>query len=266
MTNLKGIDVSSHNGRIDWEKAKPHIDFAIIRAGFGNKNEDTCFARNMSECNRLKIPVGAYWFSYAYTEEMALNEAKYLCSLLSQYQVQYPVAYDFEYDSVTFASKHDVVISTALMNKMATVFLEYVAKSGYQPMIYSNIDFLNRGFSELTNKFDLWLAQWKVSKPSKSCSIWQYSDTAKIDGVPGTPDVNISYVDYADKVQTKINDNLRTIIASRLPEKWWNDYLSVARDVINGKYGNGATRKVKLKEGGFDPTFVQVIVNYLLGQ
>lgn len=263
---MTGIDVSSHNSRIDWDKAKKHIDFAMVRAGFGNQNVDTRFERNMEECNRLKIPVGAYWFSYAYTEEMALNEAKFFCSLLSKYQVQFPVAYDFEYDSVSFASKHNVAIGTDLMNKMADTFLSYVTKSGYHPILYTNLDFYNRGFSKLAEKYDLWFAQWKVNKPSKPCAIWQYADTAKIDGVPGDPDMNISYVDYTLKTNKEIDTNFKTKIASRLPDTWWNDMVSVAKDVINGKYGNGDTRKSKLKASGFDYTVVQTIVNYLLGK
>lgn len=263
---MTGVDVSSHNGRIDWDKAKKHIDFAIVRAGFGNKNTDTRFERNMEECNRLKIPVGSYWFSYAYTPEMAENEAKYICSLLSKYNVQFPVAYDFEYDSVTFASKHDVVVGTQLMVNMAEAFLSYVEKSGYIPLLYTNLDFYNRGFSKLADKYDIWFAQWKVSKPSKLCSIWQYADTAEIEGIPGSPDMNISYVDYALRTDTSVDDRFKTNVAKRIPDKWWNDMVSVAKDVINGKYGNGDVRKAKLKASGFDYTVVQAIVNYLLGK
>ena len=64
---LKGIDVSEHQGTIDWNQVKGNIDFAILRAGYGNNNIDKQFIRNICECNRLGIPVGIYWFSYAYT-------------------------------------------------------------------------------------------------------------------------------------------------------------------------------------------------------
>mgnify|MGYP003289643337 CR=1 FL=1 len=263
---IKGIDVSSHNGLIDWEKAKKHIDFAIIRAGFGKENIDTRFERNISECNRLKIPAGAYWFSYAYNEQMALNEAKFLCSLLSKYEVTYPVAFDFEYDSVSFANKHNVVVTSDLMYRMADIFLKYVCQSGYKPILYTNLDFYNRGFDMLAESYDLWFAQWKVSKPSKPCAIWQYADNGTIEGVPGQPDLNISYVEYRNDINNNLSNTFKLNIANKLPDKWWQNYRDVAKDVIDGKYGNGDTRKAKLKASGFDYTFVQTIVNYLLGK
>ena len=69
MTMKKGIDVSKHQGVIDWQKVKEAgIEFAMIRAGYGAGNVDAQADRNFSECNRLGVPCGVYWFSYAYTE------------------------------------------------------------------------------------------------------------------------------------------------------------------------------------------------------
>ena len=82
---MKYIDVSAHQGEIDWEKVKGSVDGVIIRAGYGKNNIDKYFRRNVSECNRLGIPCGAYWFSYAYTPEMAQAEADYLISAVNPY-------------------------------------------------------------------------------------------------------------------------------------------------------------------------------------
>ena len=76
MGILNGIDVSTWQGKIDWEKAKAEIDFVILRLGYGQKSLDGQAKRNLSELNRLGIPYGVYWLSYAYTVEMAKNEAK----------------------------------------------------------------------------------------------------------------------------------------------------------------------------------------------
>ena len=72
---IKGIDVSEHNGVIDWEKVKAsNVEFAMIRAGYG-RTVDLRFKRNAEECNRLGIPFGVYWFSYALNAIGAALEA-----------------------------------------------------------------------------------------------------------------------------------------------------------------------------------------------
>ena len=73
---MTGVDVSTHNGVVNWELAKQNIDFAIIRAGYGKNNIDKCAKQNVEGCEKNGIPFGLYWFSYAYTVDMARNEAK----------------------------------------------------------------------------------------------------------------------------------------------------------------------------------------------
>ncbi len=96
----KGIDVSEHNGVIDWEKAKASgVGFAMIRAGYGRTVEKQ-FKRNISECNRVGLPCGVYWFSYALNAVGAANEAKACLKAIAPYKVDLPVAFDLEHDSV----------------------------------------------------------------------------------------------------------------------------------------------------------------------
>ena len=109
---LKGIDVSEHQGRINWEQVKGHVDFVMLRAGYGRNNIDKQFIRNIEECNRLGIPVGIYWFSYAWNEEMARNEAKYVLEAIKPYKIDYPISYDLEYD--TLKKKADALLALAL--------------------------------------------------------------------------------------------------------------------------------------------------------
>ena len=94
-----GIDVSQHQGIIDWEKVKNHIDFAIIRCGYGQDipgQDDRMFKRNADECTRLNIPFGVYLYSYAKNETEALSEAKHVLRLIEGYQMAYPIYLDLE--------------------------------------------------------------------------------------------------------------------------------------------------------------------------
>lgn len=214
---LKGIDVSKHNGVIKWMDVKYHIDFAMLRAGYGKNNIDSMFNRNATECERHGIPYGVYWFSYAYTPEMARNEAKYCLEIISEYNPTFPVCFDFEYDSTAYAKKNGVTVTKKLMCDMAIAFLSEIEKAGYYAMNYTNIDYLNKGFSSLTSKYDTWLAQWSVKTPSKPCGIWQYSDSGKVAGIAGKVDMNYSYHDYAEitnKMKNK-KDNNRAIVKEK---------------------------------------------------
>lgn len=211
---LKGIDVSKHQGAIRWDLVKPQIDFAMLRAGYGKGNIDAFFDVNAVNCNHLKIPIGAYWFSYAYTEEMARNEAKFCINIIKTHKIEYPVCFDFEYDSEKYAKKNGVTVNKALLNKMAIAFLSEIEKAGYYAMNYTNIDYINRGFSELTSRYDTWLAQWSVKEPTKKCGIWQYSDNGKVNGINGRVDMNYSYHDYKEVIKNMKKDN-KTIVKEK---------------------------------------------------
>ena len=93
----KGIDVSKHNGTIDWEKAKSGLDFAMLRIGFGgdiSSQDDVQFNRNVSECERLGIPWGGYLYSYALNTSQAQSEAKHAIRLLKGKTPTYPIFID----------------------------------------------------------------------------------------------------------------------------------------------------------------------------
>ena len=100
----KGIDVSQHQGKIDWEMVKiSGIDFAVIRCGYGmdqTDQDDDQWLRNVSECERLGIPYGVYLYSYADTVEKAKSEADHVIRLIKDKKLSYPVYYDLEDDSL----------------------------------------------------------------------------------------------------------------------------------------------------------------------
>ena len=137
---IKGIDVSEHNGIIDWEKVKASgIGFAMLRGGYG-QTLDKQFKRNASECNRLGIPCGIYWFSYALNAIGAEQEATVCLEAIKPYRIDFPVAFDLEYDSVKYAQKKGVYIGTGLASDMARAFLRKIRDAGYSAMNYTNQD------------------------------------------------------------------------------------------------------------------------------
>lgn len=275
MATKKGIDVSTHQGTINWDKVKGNIDFAIIRAGCGKNIIDSQFHNNAAACSRLGIPFGVYWFSYAYTEAMAKAEADYVCNAAAKYKLAYPICFDFEYDSYNYAVKNGVTPTKGLLVKMATAFLNRVEERGYYAMNYTNLDYLSRGFSGITDKYDTWLAQWGVSSPSRSCGIWQYSSAGNVPGISGNVDMDYAYKDYPsiiatmgtssnDTVNGTTNDKTKEEQLGNLKNEMWGKYYSIAKEVLDGKWGNGDARKNKLTGAGYDYNFVQSIVNIIV--
>lgn len=268
----KGIDVSTWQGEIDWNKVKSNIDFAILRGGYGFDSVDGQFHRNASECTRLGIPFGVYWFSYALNVSEAIKEAQFCHETIKKYSIKYPVCYDWEYDSDSYANKCGVRITNNLRAEFAKAFLNQIEKYGYYAMLYTNYDYLNKGFSSLLGVYDIWWAQWGVASPSKGCGIWQAADNWNIPGINGRVDGNISYRDFPAIIKAmqsgekyyNLTQSIKNKAIAALSEEWWNRYNEAANDVIKGKYGNGSAREDALKKAGFDYDVVQNLVNAYL--
>lgn len=199
----KGIDVSQWQGTIDWTKVKAAgIEFAMIRAGYGQNNIDPQFERNISECNRLGIPCGIYWFSYAYTEAMAIREAEYALSAVEPYKLDYPIAFDYEGASVDYAKKNGVVPDRARVTALANAFCGRIEQAKYYAMVYTNPAYLSQYYDSYVPKsYDIWLAQWPSnpdlnSKPSQAGGIWQYTNSGSVDGISVRVDMDAAYYDY----------------------------------------------------------------------
>lgn len=195
----KGIDISKHNGTIDFHKVKKDgIEFAMIRAGFGSSTVDTHFHRNVKGAKSSGIKCGVYWFSYAYTPQMAKAEAKKCIETIKPYTLEYPVAFDFEYASVNYAKDNGVKITKALASQIADTFLSTVKNAGYNVILYTNIDYYNNYFNDtVKKKYDIWLAAYREAKPNFNQKIWQYSETGSVNGIKGRVDMNISYYQAA---------------------------------------------------------------------
>ena len=132
----KGIDVSHHQGTIDWQKVKNDgIDFAIIRCGYGGNYtsyDDRQWLRNVSECERLGIPYGVYLYSYSENTEDAKSEAAHVLRLLEGHNPAYGVYYDLEDENTTGT------VSNTTIGTIAKTFCDQVSASGYKVGIYAS--------------------------------------------------------------------------------------------------------------------------------
>lgn len=193
--NIKGVDVSKHQGRINWAKVKNDgISFAMIRAGYGNGNKDRFFDENIKNATANGIKCGVYWFSYAYNAETARKEAAACLEIIRPYKIDYPVAFDFEYDTVTYAKRLGITVTKEIASEIADIFLSTVKAAGYRVINYTNIDYYNNFFnSKVKEKYDVWLAAYRKKEPNYGQKIWQFTDSGKVDGISGKVDMNISH-------------------------------------------------------------------------
>ena len=197
---MKGIDISEHQGEINWDAVRG-VDFVMLRAGYSQGNIDKQFVRNIGACNRLGIPCGVYWFSYAYTEDMARREAEHCLKAVAPYKLALPVAFDWEYESCNWAVKQGVKPTRALATAMCHAFCGTVKAAGLTPMNYTNPDYLNQFYDETTLSYPLWLAQWATAityqNPKADIWLWQYG-LASVTGFSREVDGNVGYINLEE--------------------------------------------------------------------
>lgn len=198
--SLKGIDVSNANGRVDWDKLKGNINFAILRCGIGSdivSQDDKQWARNVAECNRLGIPWGTYLYSYAMSTAEAESEAAHALRLLKELKPTYPVYIDME-DADGYKAKRGG-ISKQRATDICRIFCERVTAAGYTAGVYANKDWaVNRLDMAQLSKYTFWLAQYndKVTY-SGQYDMWQYTSDGSMPSVSGQVDLNYCYKDFA---------------------------------------------------------------------
>lgn len=188
---FRGIDISENNGLIDWPRVSG-VDFVIVRAGYGRNNIDQEAVRNCNGVQSRGFSMGLYWFSYAYTVEMARNEGQYAAAFAHSYNIDLPIFFDFEYASIEYAESKGVTVTPALLRDMTTAFCGAVESAGYESGVYTNPDLIIRyyGADYISNKI-LWLAQWQATEPALyDWAVWQYGIT-HISGISGDVDGDI---------------------------------------------------------------------------
>ncbi|MBN2938734.1 MAG: C39 family peptidase [Collinsella sp.] len=196
----QGIDVSEHQGRIDWDAVKASgIDFAILRVGFGAPSfggrVDYQFNRNITECERLGIPYGVYIYSYAWDNQQAADEAAMVIDCLSGHNPRLPVYYDLEDKSIIADGRQSGIASRA------QVFCNRISAAGYKPGIYANLYWFNNILTDSVFKsssWDHWIAQYNSEcHYTGNYSFWQYTSSGKVSGISGNVDMNYAYVDVS---------------------------------------------------------------------
>lgn len=188
----KGIDVSYHQGIIDWGKVKQtDIEFVLIRCGYGDDDigqDDKYFKQNIQGCSENNIQYGIYIYSHAINTEMAKSEVNHVLRLVRETNANptYPIYYDIE-------ANEQEKLSNDLLGNIAETFCNKILEAGYKVGIYSNLYWWN---NRLTDKrfenWDKWVAQYNSSCDySRQYNIWQFTDGGKVPEIPESVGVNI---------------------------------------------------------------------------
>lgn len=194
----KGMDVSYWQGLIDWEKVKAsgQIEFAFVRVAHGN-GMDTYYERNLAEANRVGIPVGVYFYSYAKTVTQAAKDAQTTINAIKQYKITYPVVIDIEDNS-------QLSLSNNRRTQIVQTFADAVRAAGYQPMVYCN-SYWAKYYINMSGLqgVDSWIAEWSDNYTSSiSRDIWQVTDKGKVSGINGNVDLDFAFKQYGAPVIT----------------------------------------------------------------
>ena len=203
---MKGIDVSSHQGLIDWAKvADAGIRFAIVRAGYGQYKSqvDSRAVQNIYGALSAGLSVGAYWFSYATKPEEAKQEAVLCAEVLEQFKgkLEFPVCFDYEYDSETYSIGKGVRPTNALRESLVKAFCEEIQRRGWRAGVYTNKDYLNNRWSlAALSAWEIWLADY-TGGPDISCGMQQTGSTGRVDGISSNVDTDTAFVDYPSLIR-----------------------------------------------------------------
>ena len=188
----RGIDVSNHQGTVDWNKVKAAgIDFAILKVGPVYGNIDDSFERNATECERLGIPYGVYYYSYARSLKDANKDADRTLAWLGGHHPSLPVYYDLEDNYIL----QDPNFSKDKLAQIAQTFCNRMEAVGFKSGIYANLNWLNNYLdSPSLSGYDHWVAQynWRCDYAG-SYSFWQYSSSGNVPGVNGRCDMNYCF-------------------------------------------------------------------------
>lgn len=248
----KGIDVSKHQGTIDWKKVKNDgVEFAIIRIGYGGSApvKDAKFEENYKYARANGLDVGVYIYSYADTLTDAKTEANAVINWLGGRDLELPVYFDIE-------DKKQSILGNTLRTNITKTFCEMIEGAGYWAGIYANKSWLTSklNMNEL-NAYTVWVAQWANTNTYKGpYAMWQYTSDGSVNGISGRVDMNYQVKELGGKLGTS---------GGSTSSKKSNEVI--ANEVIAGKWGNGTDRKNRLTSAGYNYDTIQAIVNQKMG-
>ncbi len=192
QTVYRGIDVSHHQGAIDWDTVAPNIDFAIVRCGYGEdmtSQDDRYWKANADACTRLGIPFGVYIYSYAETDEQARSEAEHVLRLVEGYEISLPIYLDLEEEKLLGkCTKEDFL-------RHAQIFCDIIEEAGYQAGVYANYNWWTNYLTDPAyDQWSRWIARYaSATGYHKDYDMWQYSSTGSVPGISGNVDMNYWY-------------------------------------------------------------------------
>ena len=247
---IKGIDVSKHQGIIDWKKVKNDgVEFAIIRIGYGGSApvKDERFEENYKNAKANGLKVGTYLYSYANSESDVEAEVNSILKWLDGKTFDLPFYLDVE------NNKTQGKLSVNELTNYVYNICERIEKAGYFTGIYASKNWLETKLDmNKLNRFTVWLAQWSSNPTYQgSYGLWQYTSDGSINGISGRVDMNYQLKELGgnlNKTENKKSDE------------------EVANEVIKGIWGNGTDRKNKLTNAGYDYKAIQNIVNQKLSK
>lgn len=191
----QGIDVSEHNGEIDWDAVADEFDFAFIRAGYrgygnGEIVEDKYFEQNIKAAIDSGIPVGVYFYSQAVSKHEAKQEADFLLDRVKGYDISLPLVIDFEYPTDEFGSRtgrlSDAGLSADDNTDIINAFCRRVTRKGYAGCVYASSSVLryDLNLGDIDENTVIWAADYNDSVThGVEYDIWQYSKTGSVSGV-----------------------------------------------------------------------------------
>ena len=250
---LSVIDVSEHQGNIDWKKVRSAgVSGAMIRTGYGvsSPNQvDKQFYNNLSGCKIVGMPYGFYHYSYAMDVAGTEQEADFCLELIAGTAPQYPVAFDMEENT-------QAALGKAVCTDMAIAFCNKIRAAGYTPMLYTNLNWATN-YIDMTRidaaGIDVWMAQYNIQCDYKGAhTMWQYSSKAVIDGITAnTADMNWCYKDYT---------NGSAFIPTPKPKPSYDTYAVMAGDTLSdiaAKFGT-TYQELAAINGIEDPNMIHV--------
>lgn len=200
-----GIDVSQHNGSIDFNKVKADgIDYVFVRVGYTgytkssfSLNYDTKYKTYIRDAAAAGLDVGVYWYSQALTTAEAVQEASKLLNAISSYDITMPVVFDYEFAGTSSGRLDSAKLSKAKMTANALAFLDTVSAAGYEGCLYASENFLkdNLNADEISSVYTVWLANYSTSTSyTGDYEYWQHTSKGKVSGISGSVDINFRYV------------------------------------------------------------------------
>lgn len=205
-----GIDVSTYQGDIDWEQvADSGVQFAMIRLGYRGYSKgaillDQKFEQNIQGALDAGLQVGVYFFSQAISVWEAEEEAQFILDTIKDYDITYPVAFDWEFIAPGSGARTDNMSPEAI-TRCAGAFSDMIRQAGYHPLIYFNqeLGYLSYQLDRLTD-YSFWLAEYNT-KPSffYHFDLWQYTHSGTVPGIEGNVDLNLAFRDFASSQEER---------------------------------------------------------------